>query len=79
PPAALCKSYPTIGTVCKPPIKLCDRTVWVVLGRWHDEKTSRVYYLEFLFAFDANQKERIGNRFMNVPVTCKLSSKRVAT
>ncbi len=26
PPAALCKSYPTIGTVCKPPIKLCDRT-----------------------------------------------------
>jgi hypothetical protein len=24
---ALCKSYLTIVTVCKPPIKLCDRTV----------------------------------------------------
>jgi integrase len=28
PPAALCKSYPMIGKVCKPPIKLCDRTVF---------------------------------------------------
>jgi hypothetical protein len=28
PPAALCKNYPMIGKVCKPPIKLCDRTVF---------------------------------------------------
>ena len=32
PPAALCKSYPTIGTVCKPLMKLCDRTGWLAIN-----------------------------------------------
>jgi hypothetical protein len=31
-PAVLCKSYSAIGTVWKPPMKICDRTGWLAIN-----------------------------------------------